>query len=64
MSKTFEMIFDSLNEIVTDLEENDGKNLKRETLSRESSTQKKSFSQDNHCIKASEILVGREIVCR
>ncbi|MBR5913736.1 MAG: hypothetical protein IKZ58_05200 [Selenomonadaceae bacterium] len=33
MSKAFEMISESLNEIIEDLEKNDGKNLKRETLS-------------------------------
>lgn len=33
MSKAYEMIAESLNEIITDLEENDGKNLKRETAS-------------------------------
>lgn len=33
MSKAYEMISESLNEIIKDLEETDGKNLKRETLS-------------------------------
>ena len=33
MSKAYEMISESLNEIIKDLEENDGKNLKRESLS-------------------------------
>ena len=33
MSKAFEMISESLNEIIQDLEENGGKNLKREILS-------------------------------
>ncbi len=33
MSTAYEMISESLNEIIKDLEENDGKNLKRETLS-------------------------------
>ena len=33
MSKAFEMISESLNEIIEDLEKNDGKNLNRETLS-------------------------------
>lgn len=32
MSKAFEMISDSLKEIIEDLEKNDGKNLKREVL--------------------------------
>ena len=32
MSKAFEMISDSLSEIIEDLEKNDGKNLKREVL--------------------------------
>lgn len=33
MSKAYEMISESLNEIIKDLEENDGKNLRCETLS-------------------------------
>ncbi|MBR0061147.1 MAG: hypothetical protein IJP68_06665 [Selenomonadaceae bacterium] len=33
MSKAYEMISESLNEIIKDLEETDGKNLKRESLS-------------------------------
>ena len=33
MSKAYEMISESLNELIKDLEENDGKNLKRETVS-------------------------------
>ncbi len=37
LSKAFEMISESLNEIIDDLEKNDGKNLKRETLSIEES---------------------------
>ena len=32
MSKAYDMIFESLNEIINDLEENDGKNLKREVV--------------------------------
>jgi hypothetical protein len=32
MSKAYEMISDSLEEIIKDLEENNGKNLKRKTL--------------------------------
>ena len=35
MSKAYEMIIDSLEEIMNDLEENNGKNLKYETLSLE-----------------------------
>ncbi len=35
MSTAYEMISESLNEIIKDLEENNGKNLKRETLSAE-----------------------------
>ena len=34
MSKAFEMISESLNEIIEDLEKNDGKTLNRETLSK------------------------------
>ena len=33
MSKAFEMISESLNEIIEDLEKNNGKNLNSETLS-------------------------------
>ena len=33
MSKAYEMISESLNEIIKDLGETDGKNLKRESLS-------------------------------
>ena len=32
MSKAYEMISESLNELINDLEENDGKNLKREIV--------------------------------
>ena len=32
MSKAYDLIAKSLNEIITDLEENDGKKLKRETV--------------------------------
>jgi|GEM_PF-1798153 len=35
MSKAFEMISESLNEIIEDLEKNDGKNLNREVLTKE-----------------------------
>ena len=38
MSKAYEMIMDSLEEIISDLETTNGKNLKRETLSVEIST--------------------------
>ena len=33
MSKAYEMISESLNELINDLEEHDGKNLKREIVS-------------------------------
>ena len=33
MSKAYDLIAESLNEIITDLEKNDGKNLKRESRS-------------------------------
>ena len=42
MSKTYELITDSLNEILTDLQETGGKNLKCETLTAEVATPKKS----------------------
>jgi len=35
MSKAYEMISESLNEIIEDLEKNDGKNLSREILTEE-----------------------------
>ena len=41
MSKAYEMISESLNELIKDLEENDGKNLKREVVSIEVTEQKK-----------------------
>lgn len=37
MSKAYEMISESLKEIIADLEENDGKNLKREVITNEKS---------------------------
>ena len=47
MSKAYEMISESLNEIIKDLEENVGKNLKREVMSKEKLEQKKIFLNDN-----------------
>ena len=47
MSKAYEMISESLNEIIKDLEENDGKNLKREAISKEKSEPKKILVKDN-----------------
>lgn len=47
MSNAYEMISESLNEIIKDLEENDGKNLKREVLIKEKSESKKIFLNDN-----------------
>ena len=32
MSKAYDLISESLNEIIKDLEDNDGKNLRRETI--------------------------------
>ena len=32
MSRTYDMLADSLNELITDFEENDGKNLSRTVL--------------------------------
>ena len=46
MSKAYDMISESLNEIINDLEENDGKNLKREVISKEKSETKKIFVAD------------------
>ena len=46
MSKAYDMISESLNEIISDLEENDGKNLKREVISKEKSETKKIFVSD------------------
>ena len=42
MSTAYKMIMDSLNEILNDLEETGGKNLKCETLTAEVATPKKS----------------------
>ena len=47
MSKEYEIISESLNEIIKDLEENDGKNLKREVVIKEKSESKKIFLKDN-----------------
>ena len=38
MSKAYELISASLNEIISDLEENDGKNLHREVVDAEKNT--------------------------
>ncbi len=46
MSKAFDMIFESLNEIIKDFEENDGKNLKREVVTKEKPEQKKILVRD------------------
>ena len=46
MSKAYDMISESLNEIISDLEKNDGKNLKREVISKEKSETKKIFVAD------------------
>lgn len=47
MSNAYEMISESLNEIIKDLEENDGKNLKREVVIKEKSEPKKIFVKYN-----------------
>ena len=47
MSKAYEMISESLNEIIKDLEENDGKNLKREVVIKEKSEPKKILVKNN-----------------
>ena len=44
MTKTYELIAESLNEMINDLEKNDGKNLKRESLS----LIQKSINQSHH----------------
>lgn len=46
MSKAYDMISESLNEIISDLEKNDGKNLKREVISKEKYETKKIFVSD------------------
>ncbi len=46
MSKAYDMISESLNEIISDLEKNDGKNLKREVISKEKYETKKIFVAD------------------
>lgn len=47
MSTAYEMISESLNEIIKDLEENDGKNLKREVVIKEKPEPKKIFVKDD-----------------
>ena len=41
MGKAYDLISESLNEMLKDLEENDGKNLRRETVSLKTSADKK-----------------------
>ncbi len=55
MSKTYEMISESLNEIIQDLEENDGKNLKRETISIEKTKHAKVFEKKSYGQKSLEV---------
>ena len=47
MSKAYDMISESLNEIIKDLEENDGKNLKREVVSKKKLETKKIIVADS-----------------
>lgn len=47
MSKAYDMISESLNEIIKDLEENDGKNLKREVISKKKPEPPKIFVKDD-----------------
>ena len=47
MNKAYDMIMNSLNEIITDLEENSGKNLKREILSVKISVPKQTKIEKN-----------------
>ena len=47
MSKAYDMISESLNEIIKDLEENEGKNLKREVVSKKKSETKKIIVADS-----------------
>lgn len=46
MSKAYDMIFESLNEIIKDLEENDGNNLKCEVVMKEKPDTKKILIRD------------------
>lgn len=46
MTKTYDLIAESLNEIINDIEKNDGKNLKCESLS--IATEYKSTKQSHH----------------
>ncbi len=45
MSKAYEMISESLNELIYDLEVNDGKNLKREVMSAEEITTQETLTE-------------------
>ena len=47
MSKAYDMISESLNEIIKDLEENGGKNLKREVVSKKKLETKKIIVTDS-----------------
>ncbi len=54
MSKAFEMISESLNEIIEDLEKNDGKNLNREIVTlkeRKISTENRRAEHWDFCTK-------------
>ena len=59
MSKAYDMIFESLNEIIKDLEENDGKNLKREVVTKEKPDTKKILIRDRQ--NFSEVIIEHRI---
>lgn len=54
MSKAYEMISESLNEIIRDLEETGGKNLKREVIATEKTTKRETASKNKSSRQSSE----------
>lgn len=59
MSKAYDMIFESLNEIIKDFEENDGKNLKREVVTKEKRDTKKILIRDKQ--NFGEVIIEQRI---
>jgi len=62
MSKTYELISESLNEIINDLEENDGKNLKREKISIENNKMKSLYDKKLYDMNYQEKIFEQSIM--
>ena len=62
MSKTYELISESLNEIINDLEENDGKNLKREKISIENNKMKSLYDKKLYDMSYQEKIFEQSIM--